>query len=107
MTSKEPATDGSMSGSRLVILSNMLAPGEIDNDLADEVKEECEERCGKVLSVRVKQADEWHTDVRVFVLFQSSEQAKHAASLFNGRNFGGRKVSAFKADERLNENTPI
>ena len=90
-----------ISSSRLVILSNMIAPGEVDHELAEEVKDECEGRCGRVLSVKVKQADEHNSDVRVFVLFELPNQAREAVTLFHGRNFGGRRVNASIADEAL------
>ena len=85
--------------SNVVILSNIVAPGDVDDELADEVKEECEKSSGPVISIKVKQAEE-KNPVRVFVYFESNDDASKAASLFNGRMFGGRKISAVQSEAK-------
>ena len=85
--------------SRLVVLRNMVVPDEIDNELSDEVKEECEDKCGKVVSVKIKTPDDRHQQVRVLVVFEESTSAVKAASVFHGRMFGGRQLSAYQANE--------
>lgn len=88
---------------RLIVLSNMVAPGEVDDELPDEVKEECENTCGPVEVVKVQDAllPSW-PQVRVFVLFKQSEHAAKASALFHGRKFGERKISAHLASEAEN-----
>mmetsp|Transcript_25401 Transcript_25401/g.37951 ORF Transcript_25401/g.37951 Transcript_25401/m.37951 type:complete len:84 (+) Transcript_25401:3-254(+) len=77
----------------------MVAPDEIDNELLDEVREECEDKCGKVVSVKIKAPDDRHQQVRVLVVFQEAMSAIKAASVFHGRMFGGRQLTAYQADE--------
>lgn len=80
---------------RTVLLSNLTAPGDVDNELAQEVQEECEETCGKVEGVRVQDAVLPHQpQVHVYVTFAEAEHAKHAARLFQGRQFGQRSITA-------------
>lgn len=80
---------------RTLILSNLTAPGHIDDDLCDEVKEECEEKCGKVEMARVKDANPpTQPDVEVIVRFERVEDAEEAAKLFHGRLFGTRRITA-------------
>ena len=76
---------------RLVALYNMLAPGETDDELADEVKDECEARCGPVEKILIS---DLKTQIKVFVLFRSSSDALKAFKVFDCRSFGGRLVSA-------------
>lgn len=80
---------------RTVILYNLTAPGDIDDELDQEVKEECEERCGPVEKVEVKDAAPPHQpEVQVLVQFKTVVAAKKAASLFQGRVFGLRRIAA-------------
>mmetsp|Transcript_8910 Transcript_8910/g.13294 ORF Transcript_8910/g.13294 Transcript_8910/m.13294 type:complete len:433 (+) Transcript_8910:57-1355(+) len=74
-----------------VVLTNMVLPGEVDDELKDEVKEECEMKCGKVVRVRI---DENRKEVKVFVTFQNKGDATKAPSIFHGRMFGQRQISA-------------
>jgi hypothetical protein len=85
---------------RCVVLYNMTPPGAIDEDLHDEVKEECEAQCGPVEgNIIIKDADAQHPQVRVFVLFNHATDAEKASRLFHGRSFGGRQISASLLDE--------
>jgi hypothetical protein len=80
---------------RTVILSNLTSPGDIDNELAEEVQEECEEACGPVQRVEIKDAKPPHQpEVQVWVQFQSVGDAHKAANLFHGRIFGKRRITA-------------
>eukprot|EP01082_Thalassiosira_pseudonana_P005434 g5042.t1 g5042 contig18:506165-506503(+) len=72
----------------------MVAPGDIDDELATEVKEECEEQCGKVLDVHVMDATSSEEYVRVDVTFENAASASKAVKIFNGRMFGDRKITA-------------
>ena len=78
-----------------VILSNLTAPGDVDDDLAVEVKEECEKQCGPVMSVVTKDAKPpLQPLVQVHVQFASKTDADKAVQIFHGRKFGTRRVIA-------------
>lgn len=78
-----------------VILSNLTAPGDIDEDLAAEVKEECEELCGPVASIDIKDARPPHQPVvQVHVEFRTRGDAEKAVRIFHGRKFGQRRITA-------------
>jgi splicing factor 45 len=80
---------------RTIILSNLTAPGDIDDDLAEEVKEECEEQCGPVTSVTVRDARPPHQPVvQVHVEFGTSQDAYKGVTVFHGRKFGSRRITA-------------
>ncbi|XP_044733744.1 splicing factor 45-like [Chrysoperla carnea] len=84
--------------SKIVLLSNVVGPGEVDNDLETEIREECKSKYGDVVKVLIfersatKVADE--EAVRVFVEFKRPEQAMKAIVGLNGRYFGGRTIKA-------------
>lgn len=80
---------------RTVLLSNLTAPGDVDDELAQEVQEECEETCGKVEAVHVQDAVLPHQpQVYVYVTFVEPKHAEQAARLFQGRQFGQRSITA-------------
>lgn len=82
-------------GKRTLVLSNLTAPGDIDIELGEEVQEECEEVCGPVECVQVKDAQPPHQpEVQVWVQFRNIDDAKKAATLFQGRLFGHRRITA-------------
>lgn len=81
--------------SRVVLLSNMVGPGEVDEDLETEIKDECNSKYGEVLRVIIYEpSDKDQHPVRVFVEFQRQEMAIKAVIDLNGRFFGGRTVKA-------------
>ncbi|KAI2512222.1 hypothetical protein MHU86_2098 [Fragilaria crotonensis] len=85
---------------RTVILSNLTTPGDIDVELGVEVQEECEELCGPVEGVEVKDAQPPHQpEVQVWVQFRNIGDAKKAAALFHGRMFGRRRITARQRSE--------
>lgn len=85
---------------RGVVFFNMTPPGAIDEELHDEVKEECEAQCGPVEgNIIIKDADAHHSQVRVIVLFKHAADAKKASTFFHGRSFGGRQITASLIDE--------
>lgn len=102
-SSVTPAADGTKvtemmrSPTRVVLLTNMVGPGEVDDDLEPETKEECG-KYGEVVrcvifeipgpAVRAEDA------VRIFVEFKRIESAIKAVVDLNGRFFGGRTVRA-------------
>jgi hypothetical protein len=83
------------SAMRTVVLSNLTAPGDIDSELAQEVREECEEQCGPVEHVEVKDSNPpMQPEVQVIVRFLTVGDATKAAQLFHGRLFGTRRITA-------------
>ncbi|CAL8103219.1 unnamed protein product [Orchesella dallaii] len=90
--------------SKVVLLTNMVGPGEVDDDLEPEVKEECE-KYGEVLTVTVFQMPDVDSEdaIRIFVEFTEIESARKAIADLNGRYFGGREVKAHFYDaEKFN-----
>ena len=84
----------------------MVGPGEVDDELEVETKEECK-KYGEVIKCLIYEipnkqvADE--EAVRIFVEFRAAESAIKAATDLNGRYFGGRIVRAsFFSVERFN-----
>lgn len=61
---------------------NMVGPGEVDDELQDEVKEECEEQYGPVLKCVVYEVGARappEQAVRIFVQFERSGDAEKGA----------------------------
>ncbi|KAG1688149.1 hypothetical protein DVH05_004019 [Phytophthora capsici] len=88
--------------SRVVLLLNMVGPGEVDDELQDEVKGECSETYGPVTKCTIYEATGRippEEAVRIFVQFKNSGDATKALTGLNGRFFGGRKVKAVYYDE--------
>lgn len=82
--------------SKVVLLKNMVGPGEVDDDLQPEIEEECQMKYGdinKVLIFEIPKAPEDEA-VRIFVEFKRMESAIKALVDLNGRFFGGRTVTA-------------
>ncbi|KAJ1969848.1 hypothetical protein H4R35_006032 [Dimargaris xerosporica] len=83
--------------STVLLLCNMVGPGEVDDDLQEETMEECQ-RYGLVLSCKVFEAtdDSIPSDkaVRIFVQFAAPDAAEQARQDLDGRYFGGRRVTA-------------
>nr|CAG4652090.1 EOG090X0BIL [Triops cancriformis] len=75
---------------------NMVGPGEVDDDLEPEVKEECQTKYGDVVQVILYEMPGAAPDeaVRIFVEFKRMESAIKAVVDINGRFFGGRQVKA-------------
>lgn len=92
---QDPAT-------RVLLLRNMVGPGEVDEDLEDEVADECE-KFGQVVRVIIFEMTEAgfpaQEAVRIFVEFTSTEGAMKCAADMNGRYFGGRTVAASYFEE--------
>ncbi|TFK30409.1 splicing factor, CC1-like protein [Coprinopsis marcescibilis] len=81
--------------SRSVLLKNMFDPEEEsetnwDNDLAEDVKSECESKYGKVLAIKVEKDSQGE----IYVKFDEIDFAKKAIQALNGRWFGGRQIAA-------------
>ena len=83
----------------------MVGPGEVDEDLEPEVKDECNTKYGDVARVIIHEVREAPAEeaVRIFVEFKRIESAIKAVVDLNGRFFGGRNVKAgFYSVEKLN-----
>ncbi|CEG47685.1 mRNA splicing factor [Plasmopara halstedii] len=98
----DKSSQGQPLTSRVVLLQNMVGPGEVDAELQDEVKEECSETYGPVTKCLIyedtgKVSPE--KAVRIFVQFHDADDATKALTGLNGRFFGGRKVKALYFDE--------
>ena len=86
----------------------MVGPGDVDNDLEPEVKDECNTKYGDVLTVIIHEVKNVHPEeaVRIFVEFKRIESAIKAVVDLNGRFFAGRQVKAgfFSAEKFENLN---
>ncbi|XP_030377359.1 splicing factor 45 [Scaptodrosophila lebanonensis] len=82
--------------SKVVLLRNMVGPGDVDEELEPEVKDECNQKYGEVNSVIIHEAFGTAPEdaVKIFVEFKRIESAIKAVVDLNGRFFGGRQVRA-------------
>lgn len=91
----EPVTNVLKNPSKVIVLRNMVGPGEVDDDLQPEVVEECN-KYGDVVKVIIYEFPQGIVEeeemVRIFVEFQRVEAAIKALVDLNGRFFGGRTV---------------
>ncbi|KAJ3224653.1 hypothetical protein HDU81_008438 [Chytriomyces hyalinus] len=82
---------------RVVLLQNMVGPGEVDAELKDETAGECS-KFGAVERVEIYEAKRGSVRaeeaVSIFVKFKTSDAAMEAKSKMDGRFFGGRQVRA-------------
>ncbi|CRK93176.1 CLUMA_CG006720, isoform A [Clunio marinus] len=80
--------------SKVIMLRNMVGPGEVDDELEPEVKEECNRKYGEVVTVHICEMPNVTPEetVRIFVEFTRIESAIKALVDLNGRFFGGRQV---------------
>merc|ERR1739841_454575 len=85
-------TDMMKKPSKVVMLKNMVGPGEVDEELEPEVKEECEGKYG--VKIKEMQGVVEEEAVRIFLEFKRQECAIKALVDLNGRFFGGREVCA-------------
>ncbi|KAI4297054.1 hypothetical protein L6164_036962 [Bauhinia variegata] len=93
---------------RVLLLKNMVGPGEVDDELEEEVGSECA-KYGTVTRVLIFEITEpnfpAYEAVRIFVQFERSEETTKALIDLDGRYFGGRVVRAtFYDEERFSRN---
>ncbi|XP_021751170.1 DNA-damage-repair/toleration protein DRT111, chloroplastic-like [Chenopodium quinoa] len=93
---------------RVLLLRNMVGPGEVDDELEEEVGSECA-KYGTVTRVLIFEITEsnFPSDeaVRIFVQFERSEETTKALVDLDGRFFGGRVVRAtFYDEEKFGKN---
>lgn len=87
------------------LFQNMVGPGDVDEELEPEVKDECNTKYGEVIKVVIFELPNNPHDeaVRIFVEFRRIESAIKAVVDLNGRFFGGRQVKAgFYSVEKFN-----
>ncbi|XP_058058542.1 splicing factor 45 [Anopheles bellator] len=104
-SNQEPSiTEIMKSPSKVVLLRNMVGPGDVDDELEPEVKDECNTKYGDVVTVVIHEVVNVVPEetVRIFVEFKRMESAIKAVVDLNGRFFGGRQVRAgFYNQERF------
>ncbi|GMT23611.1 hypothetical protein PFISCL1PPCAC_14908 [Pristionchus fissidentatus] len=103
--SQQAISDAMKNATRIVVLKNMVGQDEVDDELADEIREEMT-KYGQITTVHIhkmsnpKEGDE----VRIFVEFTNVAQAIKAFIVQSGRFFAGRPVlAAFYPDNDFND----
>ncbi|GBB90520.1 hypothetical protein RclHR1_01750019 [Rhizophagus clarus] len=90
--------------SKVILLTNMVGPGEVDDTLQEETADECNEKYGTVERCLIYEVPHRKLPddeaVRIFVKFEDIVAAIRAKKDLNGRFFGGRQVSAQFFDEQ-------
>lgn len=93
------------SESVVVLLKNMVGPEDVDDDLQEEIEEECGKFGGVerviIYNEQQSEAEDAEVVVKIFVEFKDSESAVKAKDSLNGRFFGGRRVNATIYDQDL------
>nr|ALD19903.1 poly-U-binding factor 60kDa [Stichopus monotuberculatus]ALD19904.1 poly-U-binding factor 60kDa [Stichopus monotuberculatus] len=89
--------------SQVIVLRNMVGVEDLDDELEGEVTEECG-RYGivnRVVIYQERQGEEEDAEiiVKIFVEFNSPDEATKASDALNGRWFGGRMVKATPYDQ--------
>lgn len=83
---------------RVLVIKNVVAPGEADADLANEMRLECAKHA-PVEACRVHELPDVDDAVRVFVTFRNKNDARKAFVKFEGRFYGGRRLACEFADD--------
>lgn len=76
--------------SNVLLLTNMVLPHEVDDDLKEEVAEECS-NYGTIQRIFIRPGAE---EVRIFVVFSSPDGPSAALPTLLGRWFGGKQIQA-------------
>ena len=96
MQRKQPA-------SRVLILRNMVGPEDVDEDLENEITDECGKfgEVERVVIYQEKQGEEEDAEVivKIFVEFTNAKSLEKAVESLNGRFFAGRVVKAEVYDQ--------
>lgn len=100
---QSPPPDTRGPPSKVIILTNVVGPGEVDEALDDEIGTECSKH-GQVSSVLIFEVTDPSYPpegaVRIFVEFEEQEAATKAIEELHGRFFGGRAVQADYYDQK-------
>ena len=95
----------------VVVLRNMVGPEDVDEELQEEIEEECGKygEVEKVIIYQERQGEEEDAPiiVKIFVEFKQSASAKRAKEALHNRFFGGRVVVAQIYDQELFENQDL
>ncbi|XP_021355513.1 poly(U)-binding-splicing factor PUF60-like isoform X1 [Mizuhopecten yessoensis] len=87
---------------RVMALRNMVGPEDLDDELENEVTDECGKYgvVNRVIIYQEKQseAEDAEIIVKIFVEFSNQSEVEKACQALNGRFFGGRIVTAEKYD---------
>lgn len=93
------------SESVVICLRNMVTPDEVDEELQEEISDECSKygEVERVIIYQERQSEEEDAEVlvKIFVEFKDSKAAKTAKQALNGRFFGGRIVNCEIYDQDL------
>ncbi|KAF8943935.1 hypothetical protein BGZ47_004861 [Haplosporangium gracile] len=88
--------------SPVILLTNMVGPGEVDDTLQEETATECE-KFGAVVRCLIFEVQNGKVPseeaVRIFIKFEAKESAERALRDLHGRFFGGRQVQGQFFDE--------
>ncbi|KAF9393399.1 hypothetical protein CPC16_002093 [Podila verticillata] len=88
----------------VILLTNMVGPGEVDDSLQEETAAECE-KFGPVVRCLIFEVQNGRVPpeeaVRIFVKFDTTVAAEKALRDLDGRFFGGRQVKGQFFDEKL------
>lgn len=95
-SAEQSITEMMKAPSKVIMLRNMVGPGEVDDELEPEVKEECNRKYGEVITVHIVEMPNVSPEetVRIFVEFTKIESAIKALVDLNGRFFGGEQNEA-------------
>ncbi|XP_053662210.1 splicing factor 45 [Anopheles marshallii] len=109
IASEPSITEIMKSPSKVVLLRNMVGPGDVDDELEPEVKDECNTKYGDVVTVVIHEVPDVVPEeaVRIFVEFKRMESAIKAVVDLNGRFFGGRQVRAGFYNQEKFENMDL
>jgi poly(U)-binding-splicing factor PUF60 len=91
--------------SRVLLLRNMVGPKDVDEELQEDIDQECS-KYGKVTNIVIyqeKQDDTMEAEVvvKIFVEFKDSLDAKKGKDGLDGRFFAGRNISARIYEQEL------
>ncbi|EAR94671.1 G-patch domain protein (macronuclear) [Tetrahymena thermophila SB210] len=91
---------------KVVCIINLIAPWEIDEDLEEEVTEECFQYGVVVnLKIYVMSSEDCEDAVRIFIKYNQVEEAMNAFTNLDGRIFNGRSVIGyFYSEEEFEKN---
>ncbi|KAF9105119.1 hypothetical protein BGX27_009800 [Mortierella sp. AM989] len=103
VASSKPQTSFKSSPSNVILLTNMVGPGEVDDTLQEETAGECE-KYGSVVRCLIFEVQNGKVPpeeaVRIFVKFGAVASAERALRDLDGRFFGGRQVHCQFFDEK-------
>ncbi|OTF84095.1 hypothetical protein BLA29_005943 [Euroglyphus maynei] len=92
--------------SRVIVLRNMVAAEDVDDQLESEVTDECG-KYGIVKKERQSEDEEAEIVVKIFVEFTSLLEAVKGRDALNGRYFAGRLVKAELYDQILYDDNDL